>query len=220
MNIATLDALMQIASNGPSFDHLSSSGDPEIRRVLVASFEYWQLTTNRFPARAHGHQGRKKKGASAPLADLFEEQAKAARKAGGGDRLLEESDDSSDSGDNSDDLGSGGGRARSADGVTIPENSGNFEEVGDYEVPDGWIALEPPAEDEETWSASKKNYKWQNKKLAHIWDEPTGWQMSSYSFWEKGTPVFYYPSDRQKVGHQLSLNEYGVDGHWVILERE
>ena len=123
----------------------------------MASFEYWQLTTNRFPARAHGHQGRKKKGASAPLADLFEEQAKAARKAGGGDRLLEESDDSSDSGDNSDDLGSGGGRARSADGVTIPENCGNFEEVGDYEVPDGWIALEPPAEDEETWSALKKN---------------------------------------------------------------
>jgi hypothetical protein len=64
MNIITLDALLQIASNGPTFDHFSSSGDHEINLILEASFDHWKLTSNRFPARAHGRQGRSKKAAS------------------------------------------------------------------------------------------------------------------------------------------------------------
>ena len=183
MNIITLDALMQIASNGPTFDHLSSSGDHEINLILEASFDHWKLT--RFPARAHGRQGRRKKAASAPVADLFEQQARAARKASGDGRLLEESDD--DSSDGSDEVSDGdggdGGGGGAAD-VTCElhhEYSGNFETVGDYEVPSGWEALEPPAHDEETWSLLKKSYKWHNKRLAHIWDEPTGWKVSPYS---------------------------------------
>jgi hypothetical protein len=67
----------------------------------------------------------------------------------------------------------------------------------------------------------QKNYKWQNKKLAHIWDAPLGWQMASFSHWEqkKGMSCFYYPTDRQKVAHHLNLGDYGIDGLWVLLQK-
>ncbi len=105
--IITLDALLQIAHNGPTFDHLSSPGDHEINFILEASFDHWKLTSNQIPARAHGRQGRRKKAASGPLADLFEQQARAARKASGDGKLLKESDD--DSSDGSDEVSDGDG---------------------------------------------------------------------------------------------------------------
>jgi hypothetical protein len=49
-------------------------------------------------------------------------------------------------------------------------------------------------------------------------DAPISWQVSS-SNWEKGMGCFYYPTDKQKVLHHLELENYGVDGHWVILQR-
>ena len=30
------------------------------------------------------------------------------------------------------------------------------------------------------WQTMQRQYKWQNKKLAHIWDAPIGWQTASY----------------------------------------
>jgi hypothetical protein len=87
------------------------------------------------------------------LADLFEQQARAARKASGDGKLLEESDD--DSSDGSDEVSDGdggdggGGGAADVTGELHHEYSGNFETVGDYEVPSGWEALEPPAHEEE-----------------------------------------------------------------------
>ena len=93
------------------------------------------------------------------LADLFEQQARAARKALGDGKFIEESDD--DSSDGSDEFSDGGdgdggdgggGGAADVTGELHNEYSGNFETVGDFEVPSGWEALEPPAHDEETWS--------------------------------------------------------------------
>lgn len=97
----------------------------------------------------------------------------------------------------------------------------DFSNVGDFVVPEGWVVLDPPSSNEAEWSTMKKLFKWQNKKLAHIWDEPTGWQLASFNSWDKGEKMccFYYPSDGQKVTHGLPLDEYGIDGHWVILER-
>ena len=65
----------------------------------------------------------------------------------------------------------------------------------------------------------QKSYKWQNKNLAHIWDAPIGWQVASISNWEKGMGCFYYPTDKRKVLHRLELENYGVDGHGVVLQR-
>jgi hypothetical protein len=210
MNVITLDACMQIASNCPRFDNLDASRDPEIMSIVEEAFQHWQLSLQRYPARSNGRQGRKAKNKSQPLADVFEQQAKAARKASGGDLLLEDSDSSEDENASDDD--------QSEAGAAVAD----FSNVGDFVVPDGWVVLDPPSLNEAEWSTMKKSFKWQNKKLAHIWDEPTGWQLASFSSWDKGERMccFYYPSDGQKVTHGLPLDEYGIDGHWVILERK
>ena len=57
------------------------------------------------------------------------------------------------------------------------------------------------------------------KRLAHIWDAPVGWQQASFSERARGMYVFYYASDKLKCLHHLPLKTYGVDGHWVILEK-
>ena len=57
----------------------------------------------------------------------------------------------------------------------------DFFTVGDFIVPVGWVVIDAPAADEVAWSSLKKNFKWQNKKLAHIWSEPTGWQLASFT---------------------------------------
>ena len=61
MNIVTLDCLMKIASNCPKFDHIGTDSDPVLLEICNEAFEHWEGTMNRFPGRAHGHQGRKKK---------------------------------------------------------------------------------------------------------------------------------------------------------------
>ena len=66
----------------------------------------------------------------------------------------------------------------------------------------------------------KKKCPWNNRRLAHIWDPPFGWEISSFSLWEKRTPVFYYSTTKEKYPHKLPLETYGVDGHWVILEKK
>jgi hypothetical protein len=66
----------------------------------------------------------------------------------------------------------------------------------------------------------KKKWPWNNRRLAHNWVSPFGWEISSFSLWEKRTPVFYYSTTKEKYPHKLSLETYGVDGHWVILEKK
>ena len=51
-------------------------------------------------------------------------------------------------------------------------------EVGDFEVPPGWLLLPEPASSEDEWASMKKIYLWTNKRLAHIWDAPFGWQVA------------------------------------------
>ena len=109
-----------------------------------------------------------------PLADVFEQQAKAARKASGGDLLLEDSDSSEDENTSGDDQSEAG-----------PGNA-DFLNVGDFVVPDGWAVFDPLSLNEAERSTTKKSFKWQNNKLANIWDESTGWQLASFSSWDKG----------------------------------
>ena len=54
------------------------------------------------------------------------------------------------------------------------------------------------------------------QETCHIWDHLPDAD-SNLQLQEKGIPM--RASDRQKVGHHLNLGEYGVDGHWVILQR-
>jgi len=194
MNIMTLDACMQIASNCPSFHHDDVSHDSEIMSIVHDAFEHWQLLLQRYPGRSNGKQGRKKKMQSRPLADVFEEQAKAGRKASGGTKLLDESDTDSDSNNDDDEGRSEEESPALRDREGTSDDDLNFSTVGDFEVPDGWVALDPPAVDEAAWASLKKTYKWQNKKLAHIWNEPTGWQLASFTNWDKKEKMccFYY----------------------------
>jgi len=153
-----------------------------------------------------------------PLVDVFEREARAARGARADTRLLEESDDS-DEGHCDDSVTGARAASEQADEET-QEGGHEFASVGDFEVPLGWRALAQPAASQVDWDSTKKAYKWQKRKLAHIWDAPIGWQLASFSNWEKGMACFYYPSDKQKVLHELNVDEYGTDGHWVIIEKD
>ena len=64
----------------------------------------------------------------------------------------------------------------------------------------------------------QKSYKWQNKNLAIFGMTPIGWQVASFSNWEKGMGCFYYPTGKKTVLHHLELENYGVDGHGVVLQ--
>ena len=82
-----------------------------------------------------------------------------------------------------------------------------------------WVQAQPnenvAALDDASWSVIKESYKWQNKKHA-TFGTTYRMQTVTYSCRRKESPC---ASDRQKVGHHINLGEYGVDGHWVILQR-
>ena len=99
------------------------------------------------------------------------------------------------------------------------EEEEEFAAVGDFEPPDGWVVLPEPAEDEATWTKAKAKFSWDRRRLAHIWNAPLGWQMATFSQVIKKSLSFYYPSDKLKCMHDLPLDSYGTDGHWVIIEK-
>jgi hypothetical protein len=139
------------------------------------------------------------------LSDLYEEQTRRA--------AIPEASLFSNSGDEEEE-------AEGEDGdASDVEDAPEFATIGDFTPPDGWIVLPQPAQNEAAWANAKKKYKWGAKRLAHIWDAPLGWQQASFSERAKGLSVFYYASDKLKCSHHLPLETYGVDGHWVILER-
>ena len=206
----------------------SSSRDADINIIVEAAYDHWTLSMQRFPARSNGKQGRKKKVEGIALADLFEREAKEARKAHGSNNILDDSDDDSSDDDEhyEGDYNEQETRADGGAGVEASDNGdetdkNQFLSIGDFDVPIGWVALEQPADTDLQWKSMQKNYKWQNKKLAHIWDAPLGWQMASFSHWEqkKGMSCFYYPTDRQKVARHMNLGDYGIDGLWVLLQK-
>jgi hypothetical protein len=207
LNIITLDALMQIASNCPIF--LQDDTNDEVMKIIVdRSYTRWTQFTARYPGRAHGKQGRKKKSEPMQLADLFDLQAKVPV----GSILIEESD--GEGGDEDD------GTMEDDAEDEEEEEEEEFAVVGDFEPPAGWVVLAEPAEDSAAWSKAKKKYSWAGKRLAHIWDAPLGWQVASFSQITGKALSFYYPSDKLKCIHQLPLETYGTDGHWVIIEKE
>ena len=135
MNIITLDCLMQIASNCPKIDHLDGTMDPVIMSICFEAFDHWASVMQRFPGRAHGHQGRKKKGSPGSLSDFYEDLSKTARAAGGGGRLIESSDEED-----------GDSEAHGAEQDADADNEmGGVTGVGDYEVKAGWHVLNEPA---------------------------------------------------------------------------
>ena len=94
MNIVTLDCLMKIASNCPKFDHIGTDSDPVLLEICNEAFEHWEGTMNRFPGRAHGHQGRKKKEKTGEsLSGYYQSLSKQGKEAG---RLLDSSSDEDD----------------------------------------------------------------------------------------------------------------------------
>ena len=158
MNIVTLDCLMQIASNCPKFDHIGTDSDPVLLEICTEAFEHWEGTMNRFPGRAHGHQGRKKKEKTGEsLSDYYQSLSKQGKEAG---RLLDSSSDEDDETEGA--------------GDEPPDDSGeesagpDYTEVGDFECPQGWRVLDEPAENAADWDALKVSYMWKNKRLAHI----------------------------------------------------
>ena len=89
----------------------------------------------------------------------------------------------------------------------------SYTEIGDFGGLDGWSILPDPAKTEEEWSAMKKKCPWNNRRLAHIWDPPFGWEISSFSLWEKRTPVFYY-SNKRKISAQTP--SWDLRGWWPL----
>ena len=136
MNIVTLDCLMRIASNCPKFDHIGTDSDPVLLEICNEAFEHWEGTMNRFPGRAHGHQGRKKKEKTGEsLSGYYQSLSKQGKEAG---RLLDSSSDEDDETEGA--------------GDEPPDDSGeesagpDYTEVGDFECPQGWRVLDEPAE--------------------------------------------------------------------------
>lgn len=215
MNIVTLDCLMRIASNCPKFDHIGTDSDPVLLEICNEAFEHWEGTMNRFPGRAHGHQGRKKKEKTGEsLSDYYQSLSKQGKEAG---RLLDSSSDEDDETEGA--------------GDEPPDDSGeesagpDYTEVGDFECPQGWRVLDEPAENAADWDALKVSYMWKNKRLAHIWEPPHGWDTSSFNHQDTDangnvTQFFLYSRARQKWSHSLKLEAYGVDGEWVIIEKD
>ena len=215
MNIVTLDCLMRIASNCPKFDHIGTDSDPVLLEICNEAFEHWEGTMNRFPGRAHGHQGRKKKEKTGEsLSGYYQSLSKQGKEAG---RLLDSSSDEDDETEGA--------------GDEPPDDSGeesagpDYTEVGDFECPQGWRVLDEPAENAADWDALKVSYMWKNKRLAHIWEPPHGWDTSSFNHQDTDangnvTQFFLYSRARQKWSHSLKLEAYGVDGEWVIIEKD
>mgnify|MGYP006919673433 CR=1 FL=1 len=104
---------------------------------------------------------------------------------------------------------------------------GDYSDVSDYEVQRGWRVLVEPAHSSDDWESMKEGYEWSNKRrLAHIWQLPFGWETSSYHHkaLDKETgelaQFFHYSRSRQIWAHSLPFDTYGVDGEWVIIEKE
>ena len=130
------------------------------------AFDHGTSVIQRFPGRAHGHQGRNKKGSPGLLSDLYEDLSKIARAAGGGGRLIE-------SGDEEDGDSEARGAEQDADADSEMDDVTG---VGDYEVKAGWHELNEPACTPELWSAMKEDYNWANKRVL-----PYGWDSSSFN---------------------------------------
>jgi hypothetical protein len=64
----------------PKIDHLDGTMDPVIMRTCFEAFDHWASVIQRFPGRAHGHQGRNKKGIPGSLSEFYEDPSKTARR--------------------------------------------------------------------------------------------------------------------------------------------
>ena len=207
---------MMIASNCPPFDHLDPALDDSITEICELALVHCTSRIQRFPGRAHGKQGWKRKEHCGTLSDLYEEQAKAAKQAARACGSRVDSSDDEGGSDSDDDEIAGTDSGEEDNGG----EESSYTEIGGFGGLDGWSILSDPAKTEEEWSVIKKKYPWNNRRLAHIWDPPFGWEISSFSLWEKGAPVFYYSTTKEKYPHKLPLETYGIDGHWVILEKK
>ena len=87
----------------PPFDHLDPALDDSITEVCELALVHWTSRIQRFPGRAHGKQGWKRKEHCGTLSDLYEEQAKAAKQAARACGSRVDSSDDEGGGDSDDD---------------------------------------------------------------------------------------------------------------------
>jgi hypothetical protein len=169
MNIETLDALMMIASNSPSFDN-----DEAIEQLINEAYEYWRSQQKRCLARSHPgvKKPRKNKPPSVPLHDLLEAQAKEARDARTEFDSEPEDDDTPAPPEND--------GAMEVDGMSQQTTEEIQASHGVYTPSPSWSVCPLPASTSEEWLAlirtmNKRTPFWRNKRLAHIFDD--GWDI-------------------------------------------
>jgi len=96
------------------------------------------------------------------------------------------------------------------------------EQWGPFVPPDGWHVLPAPAVDNGGWGHLLPDYRWTNKRLAHIWDNH-GWDVATCRGYNHNTKrsEFYYASDKQTaMTHCLLIEEYGMTKSWVIFAKD
>ena len=181
------------------------------------AYDHWETNLQRFPGRAHGKQGRKKKGSAGTPSDYYEKLSKTAKASGGGARLIESSDEEEEEEEERD--------MEEAGAEDASNDEPDYSSVGSYEVQNGWEVLDDPAPTSEEWDAMKETYVWTNKRLVHIWGMPFGWESSTFNHQTteassgKLVQFFLYGRERQMYSHDLELEKYGTEGEWVIIQK-
>ena len=173
--------------------------------ICEKAYDHWETNLQRFPGRAHGKQGRKKKGSAGTPSDYYEKLSKTAKASGGGARLIESSDEEEEEEEERD--------MEEAGAEDASNDEPDYSSVGSYEVQNGWEVLDDPAPTSEEWDAMKETYVWTNKRLVHIWGMPFGWESSTFNHQTteassgKLVQFFLYGRERQMYSHDLELEK-------------
>ena len=224
MNIETLDALMQIASNRPEV-----SDTEAIMELIEEAYQEWLKLQKRCLARSHPgvkHARKHTKKKTVPLHEFLQAQAReaqAAREAFDDSdneqiEAPEEADDEEGEDLEVDGDASMGGGVGMMDQQTTEEIQSSH---GPYNSPLGWTIISLPAATGDAWKEFKSKMKancafWRDKKLAHIFND--GWDLGNFQRREKDHLIFHYGSDGLKFAHSLLFKEHGVAKPWVILQ--
>lgn len=208
----TLDALMQIAANGPPMSDHSA-----VDAVLNKAYVHWVAARKRNVRKSHpGVAGRPYKqhttesaevvleAVSRERADAFADLPLAARMMRVTDSV-EEAHLEVESGNNN--------------GVAIiPTQEELYMGVGPFQPSLDFPSVLPSPE--LGWDPSK--FMWRNRRLAHKFDD--GWYLGSFQGKvtegeNKGKWEFFYQCSRERFAHVLATDQYGMDSIWVIVER-
>ena len=223
MNVATLDARLQVAANGPPIqDHAA------VEAILEAAYAIWVSSCKRNIRKSHpGVAGRKPKANRPSMASMEAELGSVGRdRADDMDaaphvvRTLR-GDDSGEEGDLDD-----GNGAEGTHGVPPPTQAELYASVAPFAPASEETVLPPP---ESTFDPTTFN--WVRRRVAHKFDD--GWYRGTYRRTCPSTAAqeyigkheFFYQGKNSKGEpyrtleyHEFPLDEYGMDKLWVIVE--